>query len=111
GHEMGLNMASLVDPTTGVSAPLVTQLYEVFFFLGLLAVDGHHLLLSALGSSFQTAPVGVLDLSGNLAWIAQSQFTQMFNAGITFAAPVVILFFFVSILIAVLARAVPQLQI
>lgn len=111
GHEMGLNMASLVDPTTGVSAPLVTQLYEVFFFLGLLAVDGHHLLLSALGSSFQSAPVGKLELSGDLAWIAQSQFTQMFNAGITFAAPVVILLFLVSILIAVLARAVPQLQI
>lgn len=111
GHEMGFNMASLVDPTTGVSAPLVTQIYEVFFFLGLLAVDGHHLLLSALGDSFQSAPVGALDLSGDIAWIAQAQFTQMFAAGITFAAPVVILLFLTSLLVGVLARAVPHLQI
>ena len=111
GHEMGFNMASIVDPTTGVNTPVLTQVYEIFFLLGLLAVDGHHLLLRALEKSFDRAPVGSFDLSGNLAWVAQSFFAQMFTAGITFAAPVMVLLALVSLLIGLLARAVPQLNV
>lgn len=111
GHEMGLNMATLVDPSTGVNAPVVTQMYEAFFFLGLLAVDGHHLLLRALGQSFVRAPIGGIELHAGLAWIAETMFKQMFAAGITFAAPVMVLLALVSLLIGLLARAVPQLQV
>lgn len=111
GHEMGLNMASQVDPSSGVSAPVVTQMYEAFFFLGLLAVDGHHLLLRALGQSFERAPIGGIQLSASVAWIAESLFKQMFAAGISFAAPVMVLLALVSLLIGLLARAVPQLQV
>ncbi len=111
GHEMGLNMATQVDPTTGVNAPVVTQMYEAFFFLGLLAVNGHHLLLRALGHSFERAPIGGIELNAGFAWIAVSMFKQMFAAGITFAAPVMVLLALVSILIGLLSRAVPQLQV
>jgi flagellar biosynthetic protein FliR len=60
GHEMGFTMASLVDPETGINTPLVTQLYEGLFLLGLFAVDGHHLMIRALAESCAKAPVGVL---------------------------------------------------
>lgn len=111
GHEMGFNMASIIDPSTGVNTPVITQIYEVFFFLGFLAVDGHHLLLRAVERSFARAPVGHFELSGNLAWIAQGFFAQMFTAGISFAAPVMVLLALVSLLIGLLARAVPQLNV
>src|SRR5574337_1813143 len=68
GTEMGFNMASLVDPSTGVNTPVVTQIYEIFFFLCFLAVNGHHVLLKSLEHSFARAPVGVLALSGDVAW-------------------------------------------
>lgn len=111
GHEMGFNMASLVDPATGVSTPVVTQIYEIFFFMGFLAVDGHHLLLKALEHSFARAPVGALALSGDLAWGAQALFAQTFGAGIAFAAPVLVLLFMASLLVSLLARMVPQLNV
>ena len=111
GHEMGFSMAQIVDPTTGVNTPVLTQIYEVFFFLGLLAVDGHHVLLRALGRSFERAPVGRFDLSGDVGWVALGFFEQMFQAGITFAAPVMVLLALVSLLIGLLARAVPTLNV
>jgi flagellar biosynthesis protein FliR len=111
GHEMGFNMAQIVDPTTGIHTPVLTQIYELFFFLGFLAADGHHLLLRSLDRSFAHAPVGTFDLSGNLAWIAQGFFAQMFTAGISFAAPVMVLLTLTSLLIGLLARAVPQLNV
>jgi flagellar biosynthesis protein FliR len=111
GHEMGFNMGALVDPETGVSSPLVTQFYEGLFLVGLLAVDGHHLILRALSDSFVQAPVGVLTTAQTFAGLAETMVREMFSAGIVFALPVLLLMTIVSILIALIARAVPQINI
>lgn len=111
GHEMGFNMAAQIDPMTNIHTPVITQMYEIFFFLGLLAVNGHHLLLRALGKSFERAPIGSIAIDRGFTLVAQTLFKQMFTAGITFAAPVMALLALVSILIGLLARAVPQLNI
>ena len=42
GHEMAFNMSNVVDPVSGVSTPLIASMYEMFFFLGVLALNGHH---------------------------------------------------------------------
>lgn len=111
GQDMGFNMATVVDPNTGTSTPVVTQIYEVFFYLVFLGLNGHHLILLSLQSSFERAPIGNLQLSGNLAWTAQALFSQTFAAGIAFAAPVMVLLFLASLMVGVLARFVPQLNI
>jgi flagellar biosynthetic protein FliR len=111
GQDMGFNMATVVDPNTGTATPVIAQIYEVFFFLVFLALNGHQLILQSLQASFERAPVGKLELSGSLAWTAQSLFSQTFAAGIAFAAPVMILLFIASLLVGVLARFVPQLNV
>ena len=111
GHEMAFNMASVVDPGTGVRTPLITQFYEVVFFLGLLSVNGHHWLLRALGKSFDHAPVGRMQLEEGLLPAVAELFSQMFKAGISFAAPVLVLLVLVSLLIGLMARVVPQVNV
>jgi flagellar biosynthetic protein FliR len=111
GHEMGFNMAAIMDPVTGLHTPIITQIYEVFFILGFLMVDGHHLLLRGLAQSFERAPIGSLEIGAGIPWIAERLFTQMFTAGLTFAAPVLLLLMAASLLLAFLARAVPQLNV
>lgn len=111
GSEMGFNMAAQIDPTTNVQTPVITQFHEILFFLGLLAVDGHHLLLRALERSFQRAPVGEIAFPGDAAWMALALFQQMFVAGLTIAAPVLVLLVLTSILIGLLTRMVPQINV
>jgi flagellar biosynthetic protein FliR len=111
GHEMAFNMSSVVDPATGVRTPLITQIYEGLFFLGFLAVDGHHVLMRALSDSFDRAPVGELAVNLGMLEVALHLFGEMFAAGVTFAAPVLVLLVLVSLLIGLLARAVPQLNV
>lgn len=115
GHEMAFNMASQVDPATGVNAAIVTRIYETMFLLGFLAVNGHHWMVRALSDSYQRAPVGMM-LTGShgasgLGHVARNLFEQMFRAGLTLAAPVMVLLFLVSLMIGLLARAVPQLNL
>jgi len=111
GHEMAFNIASVVDPATGVRTPLITQLYEAVFFLGLLAVNGHHWMLRALGESFSRAPIGEIEFQQGAMPMLQGLFGQMFKAGITFAAPVLVLLVLVSLLIGLMARVVPQVNV
>jgi len=111
GSEMAFNMASVVDPASGMSTPLVTQFYEALFLLGLLAVDGHHLLLRALAGSFERVPVGALSLPEGFGALALRLVGDMIAAGITFVGPILLLLFVSSIVIALIARAVPHVNV
>lgn len=111
GQEMGMSMSAVMDPATGISTPMVAQIYEGFFILGLLAIDGHHWLLRALAHSFEKAPVGHIGGSAGLWPAIEHLFTDMFVTGLTFAAPVLVLLFIVSLLTALLSRALPQLNL
>jgi len=111
GVEMAFNMASIVDPGTGINTPLITQIYEAVFFLGLLAVNGHHWLLRALESSFIRAPIGGIGLETEAVEMILDLFERMFMAGITFAAPILFLLVLVSVLVGFLSRLVPQINV
>lgn len=111
GQEMGFLVARQVDPTSGVASTLVTNLYENVFLLVLLALDGHHWLLRSLERSFVFAPLGHIRLGERMAPAALAMFGEMFRAGIVFAAPVMIFLLLVSVLIGLLSRAVPALNV
>ena len=111
GHEMGFLVARQVDPVTGVQTALTTSLYENLFLLSVLSLNGHHWLLRSLGESFARAPLGELSVGPGLAQTATLMFGQMFEAGIVFAAPVMVFLMLTSIAIGLLARAVPQLNV
>lgn len=110
-QEIGLNYASLVDPSSGASASVMPMFYETFFYLGLLLTDAHHALFRALCASFERAPVGVMKLDLSAVDMSLAFVGRMLAAGVTFAAPVLALLFVSSLIVALIGRAVPQLNV
>jgi len=110
-QEIGLGYAGLVDPSNGQSTSSVSLFYEIFFYLGLFLTDGHHALLRALAVSFEGVPVGEMHFALGAAESAVALVGPMIAAGVAFAAPVLGLLFATSILIALLGRAIPQLNV
>ena len=110
-HEIGLGYASVVDPSSGGSTSPLPLFYETFFYLGLLLTDGHHVLFRALHASFDRAPVGVLKLDLSAVEASLALVARMLAAGLTFAAPVLALLFASSLIVALIGRAVPQLNV
>jgi flagellar biosynthesis protein FliR len=111
GTEMAFNMASIVNPGTGINTPLVTQVYEAVFFLGFLSVDGHHWMIRALGNSFDRAPIGGIGVNEGLAGAVVDLFSRMFSAGLVFAGPIVALLVLISVAIGLLSRVVSQINV
>ncbi len=110
-QEIGLGYAGLIDPSSGGSTSSVAMFYEIFFYLGLFMTDGHHALLRALAVSFDGVPVGDMNFALGAAESALSLVGPMVAAGVAFAAPVMGLLMAASLLIALLGRAVPQLNV
>jgi flagellar biosynthetic protein FliR len=109
GQEIGLSFANLVTPAGDGSAGPLGVLLETFAALLFLGMDVHHVFLSALDSTFRQYPVGqgfdlpVCDVAG--AAMAAEEW------GLVLAAPAGACLFLVTIVLALLARAAPQLNL
>lgn len=111
GNEMAFTMANSVDPASGESMPLLSRMNETLFFLALLGVNGHHWIVRALAESYERAPIGALHFGGNAVDVIATFFSDLFSAGIAFAAPIVVLLLMISLLLGLIARAVPQVNV
>jgi len=111
GLEMGIQMGAQVDPVSGVSTPIVARYYEEVLLVGMLTVNGHHWIVRGLKESFERAPIGSANIELGVTELLLQFFREMFAAGIAFVAPVVVLMTLVSLVVGLLARTVPQINV
>ncbi|MBI3820852.1 MAG: flagellar biosynthetic protein FliR [Planctomycetes bacterium] len=109
--EMGLNLSSLLDPVTGTSSPVVTSFYQTLAGLIFVIVGAHRWTIVALARSFETIPVGTFHVSANSVDGMLMIMARFLEAGIVLAAPVMVAMFVITVLLGVISRAVPQLNI
>jgi flagellar biosynthetic protein FliR len=109
--EMGLSLSTMLDPLTGTHSTVVATLYQTIAGLVFVGVGAHRWVLAGLARSFQRIPVGQfsLDLTSIDALVAIV--TRFMEAGLALAAPVLAAMFVVTVLLGVVSRAVPQLNI
>lgn len=113
--QMGFGMANIIDPMTGVSAPL-TGNFKYFLLLGVfLAINGHYYMLSALMDSYEWLPLaGELYAAihaGGLAEQLVRMFVVSFMLGFQLAAPVLVAMFLTDVGLGFLAKTAPQFNV
>jgi flagellar biosynthetic protein FliR len=109
--QLGLSGEVLLDPISGAADATLGQFISLFVVTLLFVTNAHHLVLEALASSFASLPAGhAAHLGAGLSSLA-AEGTTMFALGLRFAAPVVTVALIGTAALAVLARAVPQLNV
>ncbi len=111
GFQMGFSMVNVVDPMTGVDAPITSNLLYIAAFLLFLCLGGHHMLIKALVDSFSVIPIKAelpqqAFLSAIITYAA-----EIFVIGIKVAAPVIGVLILINVAFAITARAVPQMNV
>ena len=108
---MGLSSIQLFNPAMGDRLSAFEQFFVGLGTLFFLGIDGHHIFLSGLTDSFTLVP-----LSGDL--ISSAFFGQMgaivheiTTIGVKISAPVLIAILFMNVAMAVIGRAVPQINV
>jgi flagellar biosynthetic protein FliR len=111
GFQMGLSYAALVDPQSGVRNNVLAALYGTLAVLVLLLSNGHHDLLRALAASYEALPIGVGEVSTNLADLVSRMFAIVFTLGVRLASPIVITLILVEVGLGAMARVAPTLNL
>lgn len=109
--EMGLSLPSAMNPMSpGQSEVLGTLLYTLTTVM-LLALDMHHGMLVAFVRSYEIAPAGGLKLGESLLLDVILRSGQVFVIALNLSAPVIAVSFVVTLMLALLSRAVPQMNV
>jgi flagellar biosynthetic protein FliR len=110
-RQMGLAMAQILDPLTGERTQPLGSLLEMIFIILFLSANGHHLLLMIISRSYEAFPVGSTpSITALVGGVIQAS-SAMFVAGLRLAAPMLAAFMVLMVVLAVLARIVPEMNI
>ncbi len=111
GTSMGIGFATSIDPQNGRSSPALGQFFSIMLTLLFLSVDGHLVLVDMLVKSYEALPPGA-------AWIGAAQLRAIaffggyaFVAGLLLALPVGFLLLCLNLVVGMLSRAAPALNL
>lgn len=109
--EMGLNMAMILDPVNQQSSQIAGTLLSFLAVAVMLTMNLHHWLLLGFQRTYNFLPIGAEHLNKTLFSIIVNDTGQIFMIAVQLAAPVMAVSFAITVIFAILSRAVPQMNI
>ncbi|GAA4417670.1 flagellar biosynthetic protein FliR [Acidovorax lacteus] len=111
GLQMGLNFASFFDPASNAQVSAVARFFGHMAMLLFVVINGHLMVLMAVVHSFDRFPV-----SGNfLQAIGQMRLHELgaslFSSALWIALPMIALLTFVNLVLGIISRVAPQMNI
>ena len=110
-QQMGLTMAQILDPLTGEEAQPLSSLLEMIFIILFFSAKGHHLFLLIISRSYEAFPAGSIPTIPVLADGILKAGSALLVAGLRLAAPMLAAFLLLMVMLAVLARITPEMDI
>jgi flagellar biosynthetic protein FliR len=107
----GLSLADVFDPGFDDNVSMFTQLFHFLTMAVFVAIGGHRLMLEAVLQTFAWAPPGHADLGDTYVDVLTGLMTQSFALGINAAAPLLIALFLSTIVLGLIGRTLPQINI
>ncbi|MBX9795346.1 flagellar biosynthetic protein FliR [Sphingomonas sp.] len=111
GNSMGIGFASAIDPQNGRSSTALGQFLLVLMTLLFLSVNGHLMLVEMLARSYEVLPPG-------RAWLNPLQLKDIalfggyaFAAGFLLALPVGFILLCLNLIVGMLSRSAPSLNL
>ncbi len=111
GRQMGMGLAEAADPLNAdQSSPLAT-FCEVVGVLVFFAVNGHHMMLEAIRESFVQWPLGAFLAPDFFKQVTVDAAAKGMLTGVQLAAPLLVLMLLISLIMALMARLVPEVNV
>lgn len=111
-QELGLQQANLLDPVLNEQVSILGQFKVLLATLVWLLINGHHLLITAIGDSFRAVPLmGMRFTDGVALHVSDTLMRDYFRIGIGIAAPALVTLFLITIAMAFMARTAPEMNV
>lgn len=111
GYQMGFAAANVFDPQNQRQTALISQFQNVFAILLFLSLDIHHYFIKTAIHSYEVLPPGNLNFGGEAVPYLIELSSRMFMLGAQFSAPVLVILLLSGLILGILARTFPQLNV
>ena len=111
GNTMGLGFATMVDPLSGRMNTAVGQFLALLATALFLAADGHLMLAASIAHSYTAFPVGNAWPGHGAVGAIIAFGSAMFQAGLAIALPVAFALVLVQMVMGVIGRSAPALNL
>ena len=109
--QLGFSLINLIDPQTNVESTVFSFLYGSIGMLFFLLINGHHWFLQAINESFGLLGVGGIPIQKPLIEQIVQMSAQLFVIGIRIAGPILAVTVITDVLIGIVGRTAPQINI
>ncbi len=111
GNAMGLGFAATIDPMSGTGTPAIGQVLAILATLLFLSMDGHLAFITIIIESFRALPIGGGLISAESVGAIVRLGGAMFAASVVLVLPVVTGVILIQLVMALLARSAPALNL
>ncbi len=111
GFQMGLDFAQSVDPEFTTQTSIISQFKYILAMMIFISVNAHYFCLKAMLDSFYLIPLGEFSLSASFVKELANMVGDVFIISLKAGAPVILTLFLVQIVMGVINRLIPQINI
>ncbi len=108
---MGFTMASVLDPQSGTSMPVISTIFTLLALVVLLAFNGHHLMILFIVKSLDILPLGSFYPDHNIWTYLLGAVSNMFIFGFILSFPMVGLSLLADIVFGMLMKTMPSFNL
>ena len=110
-QQMGLGIAGVYNAEVGEEVGVISEFFFMLSLMMFIILGGHRVVLTTIVGSFNHIPLGTFMVNGNVIDLMLGLCAAMFELGLRVAAPLLCLFFMLTVSMGFIARTVPQLNI
>ena len=109
--QMGFGMAAVFNPSLGAQTAMMGQFLYRYTLVVFLLLNGHHALLQAVIASFERLPAAHFAAQTDAFAVIGDVGMTVLTAGLRIAAPALATLLLVDVALALVSRAVPQMNV
>jgi flagellar biosynthetic protein FliR len=109
--QIGFGAVQLLDPMTSQHSSLISEYFRIIASMVFLSLNAHMIIVAAIVSSYDTIPPFGARLSPALGEEVLQLSQHMFMVALKLAAPVLVAMVLINLLLAMLGRAVVQINV
>ncbi|MCF7762472.1 MAG: flagellar biosynthetic protein FliR [Verrucomicrobia bacterium] len=109
--EMGLQTSTLITPADSIPVAIPAAVLNMLAIMLFLSLDIHHMLILTFQRTYDVLPIGGAVLSNPLFDDMTLRAGRLFLLGVQIAAPLIAISFLLNVVLMMLGRAVPQMNI
>lgn len=111
GQMSGMTLADIYNPGFDADVPLLSQLLYLVALSIFLLCGGHRIAMTGFLDSFAALPPGSVGMATSLGDMVVTLLMQSFTLGIRVAAPATVALMLASLVLGIISRTVPQLNV